>query len=534
MAETGDSKSPAANPNSETTSPPPPPPPPHPLQQPQHQPQTPSQPQLQPPPQTPSQPQPAPQQPQTELLPPKCPQQLESSPNPTTPSATDSKDVTPTTLSSRLTEPDYIYIPSYSRWFSWNSIHESEVRFLPEFFDGRSPSKNPRTYKYYRNSIIRRFRENPTKKITFTEARKTIIGDVGSIRRVFDFLETWGLINYTANSSKLLLKWEEKESKSTSSASAAPQNADANGTTPTDFTAPRKRLCSACKSACSIACFVSDKYDLTLCARCYVRGNFRVGMNTSDFRRVEISEEVKTDWTDKETLHLLEVLMHYGDDWKKVAEHVGGRSAKECVARFVKLPFGEQFMGPPVSAEVDNEPGSETILLPSKRMRLTPLADASNPIMAQAAFLSALAGKEVAELAAHAAVTALSDNGEGITKGSLGSLPGVLEKKESDGTSNGIAKDTLERALVEARSQLEGEAQDLERAVSDVAIEAKEIEDKIARFEERDLQMEKEWQQLMQLKNLIFFDQLTLLLNKVGSAKAGETIGEEVMNVKAE
>ncbi|OIT03905.1 PREDICTED: SWI/SNF complex subunit SWI3B-like [Nicotiana attenuata] len=526
MAETGDSESPAANPNNpETTSPPPPPT----LQQPQ----TPSQPQLQPPPQTSSQPLPPPQQPQSELLPPKRPQQLESSPNPTTPSATDSKDVTPATLSSRLTEPDYIYIPSHSRWFSWNSIHESEVRFLPEFFDGRSPSKNPRTYKYYRNSIIHRFRDNPTKKITFTEARKTIIGDVGSIRRVFDFLETWGLINYTANSSKSLLKWEEKESKSTS-ASAAPQNADANGTAPTDFTAAKKRLCSACKSACSIACFVSDKYDLTLCARCYVRGNFRVGMNTSDFRRVEISEEVKTDWTDKETLHLLEALMHYGDDWKKVAEHVGGRSAKECVARFVKLPFGEQFMGPPVSAEVDNEPGSETMLLPSKRMRLTPLADASNPIMAQAAFLSALAGKEVAELAAHAAVTALSENSEGIMEGSLASLPGVLEKQETDGTSNGHAKDTLERALVEARSQLEEEAQDLERAVSDVAIETREFEDKIARFEERDLQMEKEWQQLMQLKNLIFFDQLTLLLNKVGATNAGETIGEEVMNVRAE
>lgn len=46
--------------------------------------------------------------------------------------------------------------------------------------------------------------------------------------------------------------------------------------------------------------------------------------------------------------------------------------------------------------------------------------------------------------------------------------------------------------------------------------------------------MEKEWQQLMQLKNLIFFDQLTLLLNKVGATKAGEAIGEEVMNVKAE
>lgn len=47
--------------------------------------------------------------------------------------------------------------------------------------------------------------------------------------------------------------------------------------------------------------------------------------------------------------------------------------------------------------------------------------------MPQAAFLSALAGKEVAELAAHAAVTALSEIGAGITKGNLGSLLGGAE-----------------------------------------------------------------------------------------------------------
>lgn len=122
---------------------------------------------------------------------------------------------------------------------------------------------------------------------------------------------------------------------------------------------------------------------MTLCARCYVSGDNRVGVNTSEFRRVEISEEVKTDWTDKEILHLLEAIMHYGDDWKKVAEHVGGRSTKECVARFIKLPFGEQFIGPPESAEVDGESRSETMDLQSKRMRLTPLADTSNPIVAQ-------------------------------------------------------------------------------------------------------------------------------------------------------
>ncbi|CAI9775487.1 unnamed protein product [Fraxinus pennsylvanica] len=92
---------------------------------------------------------------------------------------------------------------------------------------------------------------------------------------------------------------------------------------------------------------VTAKHDMTLCARCYVRGNYR---DSSEFKRVEISEEAKTDWTDKETLQLLEAIMHYGDDWKKVAEHVAGRSERECVTHFVNLPFGEQFDGPPESA----------------------------------------------------------------------------------------------------------------------------------------------------------------------------------------
>lgn len=135
---------------------------------------------------------------------------------------------------------------------------------------------------------------------------------------------------------------------------------------------------------------------MTLCARCYVRGNYRVGVSSSDFRRVEINEETRTDWTDKETLHLFEALLHYGDDWRKVAQHVGGRTERECVAHFVKLPRGEQFLGYPDSGNIDNKytlvkdnAGADLILestgtsQPNKRIRLSPLADASNPIMAQ-------------------------------------------------------------------------------------------------------------------------------------------------------
>lgn len=100
---------------------------------------------------------------------------------------------------------------------------------------------------YYRNSIIKQYRENSSRKITFTDVRRTLVGDVGSIRRVFDFLETWGLINYSVSSVKPL-KWEDKETKSAAASEASPQNKEAS-----------KRLCSGCKSLCSIACFACDK-----------------------------------------------------------------------------------------------------------------------------------------------------------------------------------------------------------------------------------------------------------------------------------
>ncbi|KAK9164765.1 hypothetical protein Syun_005667 [Stephania yunnanensis] len=374
-------------------------------------------------------------------------------------------------------EEQFITIPSYSRWFSWDKIQDCERRFLPEFFDGRSYSKNPRVYKYYRDSIIRLFRANPSRKITFTYARKVLVGDVGSIRRVYDFLESWGLINYAASPGALLkpppqLKWEDREGKNGGGDSAFLESS-----TPRRETS--KKLCSGCKSVCSIACFVCDKFDLTLCARCYVRGNYRVGVNTSDFRRVEISEETKTSWTDKETLHLLEAIMHYGDDWKKVAEHVGGRNEKECVARFIRLPFGEQFLGHMGFEDVDqsdNATDSNGILSlpPEKRRRISPLADASNPIMAQAAFLSAMVGSKVAEVAAHAAVAAVYGDFNDDQKKSTYSKSNIVETEQNGTVESATAANgdtiasTYEESIVRARGVCEKEQEDLEKSVSGI------------------------------------------------------------------
>jgi SWI/SNF related-matrix-associated actin-dependent regulator of chromatin subfamily C len=67
---------------------------------------------------------------------------------------------------------------------------------MPEFFDGNSISKTPKLYKEYRDFIINKFKENPGKLLTFTEVRRMLPGDVNVIKRLFDFVEYWGLINY--------------------------------------------------------------------------------------------------------------------------------------------------------------------------------------------------------------------------------------------------------------------------------------------------------------------------------------------------
>ncbi|CAA6670201.1 unnamed protein product [Spirodela intermedia] len=405
-----------------------------------------------------------------------------------------------------------IAVPSHSRWFSFGEIHATERRILPEFFDGKSPSKNPSLYMYYRDFIVRRFRENPARKISFTEVRRSLVGDVGSGARVFDFLETWGLINYTGSEKQgQRVAWRIRRRGGRMREQATGWGAV-------------KSFCTTCKSECNIVCFATEKVpDLILCARCFVRGSFRGGLTHADFKRVDVSsssEEKKRDWTDKDSCHLLE----------KVAEHVGGgKSERDCVMRFIRLPFAEQFV----------EPLRWNVVQSSalKQMRLSPLADASNPIMSQVAFLATIAGSEIAEAASKAAIAALDEvNGDGS----------LLEDVRDSGAIDGDADDDhkmskgQEAAVIgEARALLEKEQHNIEESslglwrfrfhnssLSErhessnhrfplmalaLAMQMKEMLEKIIHFEELELLMEREWLQLQHLKTLLFVDQLNFL-----------------------
>ena len=60
------------------------------------------------------------------------------------------------------------------------------------------------------------------------------------------------------------------------------------------------------------------------------------------------------------------------------------------------------------------------------------------------------------------------------------------------------------------------------------ALQTKELQDKIVHFEELDLQVERESQQLQQLKDLLYVDQLTLLFYKAAAHKSGESMVESI------
>ena len=66
------------------------------------------------------------------------------------------------------------------------------------------------------------------------------------------------------------------------------------------------------------------------------------GLKTDQFDRRNAALKKSTaaiasrDWTEQETLLLLEGLEMFKDDWNKVCEHVGSRTQDECILHFLR------------------------------------------------------------------------------------------------------------------------------------------------------------------------------------------------------
>ncbi|XP_068664662.1 SWI/SNF complex subunit SWI3A-like isoform X2 [Aristolochia californica] len=277
---------------------------------------------------------------------------------------------------------DLYTIPGYSSWFSWDVIHDNEKLHHGEFFNNSSLSKNPRVYKQYRDFIINKYREDPSRRLTFNEVRKSLIGDVSSLYKIFQFLDRCGLINFSApppplsnddptdesESEEHIVKVDEGPPNgirvveypgSTKMVGAVTRASEGSNdeTSAARFTLPpltsyadafNEIFCDNCGERWSINYYESAKDYSVICLKCFQNQNFRKENSAQDYKRKEPNTiHISPVWTDEEKALLLEALVKYGDDWSLVAQHVLTKSKLDCILHTIQLPFGEHILGLP-------------------------------------------------------------------------------------------------------------------------------------------------------------------------------------------
>jgi hypothetical protein len=180
--------------------------------------------------------------------------------------------------------PIKMTLPASANWFSLSSIHQYERDALPEFFSDADHLRTPQTYKDYRDFMLHAYWQNPSQYLTYTACRRNLVGDACSILRVHQFLDQRGLINFQVTSSTV--------------PTAIPSVSVMPRPTTSSMVQQHKQ------------------------------------------QQEEAANKAKTvnGWTEEETLRLLGAIEQYGDDWVRVANALGNRTAHECVLHFIRLP----------------------------------------------------------------------------------------------------------------------------------------------------------------------------------------------------
>uniref|UniRef100_A0A8B9ZF92 SWI/SNF related, matrix associated, actin dependent regulator of chromatin subfamily c member 1 n=1 Tax=Anas platyrhynchos TaxID=8839 RepID=A0A8B9ZF92_ANAPL len=284
-------------------------------------------------------------------------------------------------------QTNHIIIPSYASWFDYNCIHVIERRALPEFFNGKNKSKTPEIYLAYRNFMIDTYRLNPQEYLTSTACRRNLTGDVCAVMRVHAFLEQWGLINYQVDpESRPMIR----------PPGLMPLHIRTPQVSPTGGTncfCLRYGKFVALATAQQMLSFPEKNKEKPTDLQ-----NF--GLRTDIYSKKTLAKSkgasAGREWTEQETLLLLEALEMYKDDWNKVSEHVGSRTQDECILHFLRLPIEDPYL--------ENSDAS----LGPLAYQPVPFSQSGNPVMSTVAFLASVVDPRVASAAAKAALEEFS------------------------------------------------------------------------------------------------------------------------------
>lgn len=223
--------------------------------------------------------------------------------------------------------------------------------------------------------------------------------------------------------------------------------------------------CDTCGSDCTRTRYQSIRtpargtHGFSLCSTCYLEGRFPSSMYSGDFVRIDEGPFKQSgdnsDWSDVETLRLLEGLEMYDDDWAQISNHVGTRSREQCITRFLQMPIEDDYLNNTSQKSDGGINGAhqtaQSDLGPLQYLRDTksaaiPFAQTDNPVMSVIAFLASAVSPAVAAAAAQSALGELTD---GLRK--------RIAKKEAGAKqdSSSAEKDQGEKTAAEEKMEVE-------------------------------------------------------------------------------
>ncbi|XP_045779311.1 SWI/SNF complex subunit SMARCC2 isoform X1 [Maniola jurtina] len=289
----------------------------------------------------------------------------------------------------------HIVVPSYSAWFDYNSIHTIEKRALPEFFNNKNKSKTPEIYLAYRNFMIDTYRLNPTEYLTSTACRRNLAGDVCAIMRVHGFLEQWGLVNYQVETESRPTAMGPPPTShfhvlSDTPSGLQPLQARPTQPRPAENAAVPKVEAGLPNGTEAGAAPVKTEPPPVKPEPAPLELGTAPGLKLDQYRGGARGRE----WTEQETLLLLEALELHRDDWNRVAAHVGSRTHDECILHFLRLPIEDPYL---------NDTSASGVLGPLAYQPI-PFSKVGNPVMSTVAFLASVVDPRIASKATRAAM----------------------------------------------------------------------------------------------------------------------------------
>lgn len=332
--------------------------------------------------------------------------------------------------------------------------------------------------------MVDTYRLNPTEYITSTACRRNLAGDVCAIMRVHAFLEQWGLINYQVDT----------DSRPTPMGPPPTSHFHILSDTPSGLqpvNPPKTPQPSAAKTLLDL--------DRTNEAK-KVETNEQLspfGLKLDQYikkpaaLRNKSAASLARDWTEQETLLLLEGLEMYKDDWNKVCEHVGSRTQDECILHFLRLPIEDPYLEDPEAGGALGPLAYQPI----------PFSKAGNPIMSTVAFLASIVDPRVAAAAARSAMNEFASIKDEVPAAIMDAHLKNVEASSTEGkydpaaglALSGIAGTVPEKEEEDKVKKEELKEEDKTECEKKNGIEAAEekIEDKIVKTEVEEEKEEK-------------------------------------------